>query len=308
MELRHLRYFLAVAGHLHFGRAAAELGIQQPPLSQQIRALESEIGVDLFDRGSRRVRLTPAGIAFRPDAERALAHAAAAVRAAQRAGRGETGTLAVGFVGSATFTLLPRLLRAVRDRHPDVTLNLRELTTTQQVDGLRDGTLDVGLLRPPLPAADTGFLHVEAVGNERLVVALPADHPRAGDRVVDARQLADEPFVLSPRHLGPGLRDQIVDYCRRAGFTPTVAQEAIQMQTIIGLVAGGLGVSLVPASVSQLRRNDVAFRPARPATHVIELAVAYRRIESNPATANLVALARDLARSAPVRPRRPASH
>ncbi|MFG3708663.1 LysR family transcriptional regulator [Micromonospora sp. NPDC047670] len=295
MELRHLRYFLAVAEHLHFGRAAEALGIRQPPLSQQIRALEEELGVPLFERSSRHVALTAAGEAFRDDARLSLAHAEAARLAARRVGRGDTGEVALGYVGSATLTLLPQILRRFRDRYPDVALALRELTTTEQARALRAGNLDVGLLRPPLADADAEALRVEPVGAERLIAALPAGHPLAHRRTLNVRDLAGQPFVLSPRELGPGLHDQILDYCRRAGFTPRVTQEAVQMQSIVALVGGGLGVSLVPASVSRLRRADVVYRPLQPATRVVHLAAARRHSDGRPTTINLMALTRDLA-------------
>ena len=292
MELRHLRYFLAVAEELHFGRAARALGIRQPPLSQQIRALEDDLGVVLFDRSSRRVRLTPAGEAFRTDARRSLAAAEAARRAARRAGRGDIGDVVLGFVGSATYTLLPRILRAFRARYPDVHLTLRELPTSDQVEALRQGAIDIGLVRPPLTGADA--LQVELLGADGLSVALPTDHPLARGRDVAAHRLADEPFVLFPRRLGPGLYDQILTYCRQAGFEPRTVQEAVQMQTIVALVAGGIGVSLVPSSMTRLRRADVAYRPVRPAAAGIHLAAVRRDDDLDPTTLNLMALIRDL--------------
>jgi DNA-binding transcriptional LysR family regulator len=301
VELRHLRYFLAVADTLHFGRAAQALGIRQPPLSQQVRALEEDLGVSLFNRSSRRVQLTAAGEAFRADAKRALDAAATARRAAQRAGRGDTGELVLGFVGSATLTLLPLLLRHFGGLYPEVRLTLRELPTAEQAKALRDGVLDVGLLRPPLTSIDAEAVQVQPIAAERLTVALPASHPLARDRTVAGHQLADEPFVLFPRHLGPGLYDQITAYCRQAGFEPRIAQEAAQMQTIVALVAGGLGVSLVPSSVEGLRRTDVVYRPVRPVERVVHLAVARREDDLRPTTRNFVNLALDLAGSAPRR-------
>jgi DNA-binding transcriptional LysR family regulator len=165
VEFRHLRYFVAVADELHFGRAAKKLGIRQPPLSQQIRRLEKDLGVPLFDRNSRRVQLTAAGRTLLPAARQMLAQALAAREAAQHAGRGETGQLALGFVGSATMTLLPAALRRFRATYPTVTLSLREMTTVQQVQALRSGGLDVGLLRPPLPLTESDPIEVEPVGN-----------------------------------------------------------------------------------------------------------------------------------------------
>lgn len=295
MELRHLRYFLAVADHLHFGRAAHALGIRQPPLSQQIRALEEELGVRLFDRSSRQVEITAAGEAFRTEARLAVAHAEAAQQAARQIGRGQSGTLAVGYVGSATLRLLPGLLRLFREKYPEVELVLRELATAEQIEALRGGSLDVGLLRPPLTGADTEAVHVELIGAEPLVAALPLDHQLAPRPTVAVGDLSEEPFVLWPRRLGPGLHDQVVGQCRQAGFTPRIAQEAVQMQSIVALVAGGLGVSLVPESVSRLRSDDVVYRPLRPRARVVHLGVARRHDSRSPAVLNLIALAHDLA-------------
>ncbi|PXY29048.1 hypothetical protein BAY59_15545 [Prauserella coralliicola] len=292
MELRHLRYFAAVAEELHFGRAAERLGIRQPPLSQQIKALEDDLGVALFDRSSRRVRLTAAGQTLYPAARDILASVQAARRTTRRAGRGESGELSLGFVGSATNVLLPEALRAFRRDYPDVTLHLRELTTMQQAHALREGALDVGLLRPPLPADAAAGLTVDPVGAERLMAALPVDHPLAAERVVDAGRLAAEPFVLFPRELGPGLHDRILGYCAEAGFAPAIAQEAVQMQTIVALVASGLGVSVVPSSVARTRRQGAVFRPLRPSARVVHLAVARRRDEENPVARNFVTAVR----------------
>jgi DNA-binding transcriptional LysR family regulator len=306
MEIRHLRYFVALADELHFGRAAQKLGIRQPPLSQQIRALEASLGVSLFHRTSRRVELTAAGQALLPAARHLLASATAAQEAAQYAGRGETGQLVLGFVGSATATLLPSALRRFRPRYPRVTLRLRELTTSQQVHALREGTLDVGLLRPPLSLTEADAIDVEPVGAERLMAVLPADHPLAGERAIAAERLADEPFVLFPRELGPGLHEQIMSCCARAGFMPRISQEAVQMQTITALVAGGLGVSIVPSSVSRFHRRDVVYRQLRPATRVVHLGAARRRDNHNPAALNFLAVTRELVgeRPDPIAPRR----
>ncbi|MGP4016616.1 LysR family transcriptional regulator [Saccharopolyspora sp. 5N708] len=294
MELRHLRYFVAVAEQLHFGRAAQQLGIKQPPLSQQIRALEDDLGVALLDRSSRRVRLTPAGATLLPAARQILTAAQSARQVTRNAGRGETGELVVGFVGSATLTLLPLALRRFRDRYPRVVLTLREMTTAEQVRALRDGILDVGLLRPPLPLGDTETIDVESVGSERLLVALPTDHPLAAERSIAAQRLAAEPFVLFPRELGAGLHDQILSYCNEVGFTPTIAQEAVQMQTIVALVAGGLGISMVPSSVARQRRPDVVYRQLRPATRIVHLGAAHRPDNLNPAARNFRTIIQEL--------------
>ncbi len=293
MDLKHLRAVVAVADHLHFGRAAAALGIAQPPLSQQVKALETELGVALCDRTTRAVALTPAGEAFVTDARAALSMVDSAARRALAAGRGETGELVIGMVGSAVQHPLPTIIRAFRARYPDVALTFHVLPTVTQVERLRAAALDLGLLRPPLPGpADD--LELVSVSREPLVAVLPSDHRLAGRRRIAVSTLADEPFVLFPRALGPGLYDEITALCRRGGFTPRVAQEAVQLPTIVGLVAAGCGVSILPNSASA-PRPEVVFVPVSPLVRLVDLAIALPATPSATA-ANFTALARDLTR------------
>lgn len=295
VELRHLRAAVAVADHLHFGRAAAELGIAQPPLSQAIKALERELGVSLFDRGTRHVRLTPAGEHFVADARGALALAARAETRARSAGRGDIGELSVGMVGSAALHPLPAVLRAYRTRHPDVVVRFSELPTATQIERLRAHALDVGFVRPPLPSPADADFALLPVSREPLLVVLPSDHRLADRQRLHIRSLADEPFVRFPRHLGVGLYDQITTLCRHSGgFEPRVVQEAIQMQTIVGLVAAGCGVSIVPGSVGALTGLGAVFAQLVPTTAPTELALAVPRHGVSPVTANFVAVARDV--------------
>jgi LysR family transcriptional regulator, benzoate and cis,cis-muconate-responsive activator of ben and cat genes len=271
MELRHLRYFLAVADELHFGRAAARLHIAQPPLSRQIQQLEEELGFALFTRTARRVRLTDAGRAFHAEARSIVARVGEATEAARRVARGEAGALAVGFVASATYALLPRLYRRFRERHPGVALTLAELSTAEQVEALRAGHIQVGLARPPV-GDDT--LAVEPLDEEPLVVALPARHRLAAERDVPLRALAAEPFVLFPRRPRPGWIDFVLGACAAAGFRPIVAQEVLELSTTVTLVAAGIGVTLVPASAQALRLAGVTYRPLRapsPRTRLVAL-------------------------------------
>ncbi|MFM9368436.1 LysR family transcriptional regulator [Streptomyces sp. Da 82-17] len=297
MELRHIRAVVAVADHLHFGRAAAQLGIAQPPLSQSVKALERELGVVLFERDTRQVRLTPAGELFVADARGVLALAGQAETRARSAGRGDIGELAVGLVGSAVLRLLPAVLRAYRARRPDVVVRFHEMPTATQLERLRERTLDVGFVRPPLPGpADTEFT-VVPVSQEPLVVVLPGDHRLAGRQRVHVRSLADEGFVLFPRQLGAGLHDRITALCRRSGgFEPRVVQEAVQMQTIVGLVAAGCGVGIVPGSVGSLAGLGAVFAELIPTTSPVDLALAVPRQGVSPVTANFVAVARDVTR------------
>ena len=278
MELRHLQYFVAVAEELHFGRAAQRLNMAQPPLSQQIRHLEEELGVQLFQRTRRHVELTDAGQAFLQEARLTLAQAEHAVKIARQAGRGEIGKLTIGFVGSATYEALPSIIRNFQERYPDVELILRELTTTQQVHALHDKRIHIGILRPPI---NDDTLVLETLIKEPIVLALPENHPLSRQSSLTVEALAHEHFILFPRHLGPGLYDQIIGLCQQAGFSPQVTQEAIQMQTILGLVATGLGIALIPASAQHLRCTGVIYR--RLDTNIyVELAMAWRKDDASP--------------------------
>jgi DNA-binding transcriptional LysR family regulator len=292
MDLKHLRAAVAVADQLHFGRAAAALGVAQPPLSQTIKALENELGVPLFERDTRNVRLTRAGEAFVGDARTALALVDSASRKARAAGRGETGDLSIGMVGSSVQHPLPMIIKRFRARYPDVRMTFSVLPTMVQVEQLRTAALDVGLLRPPLPGpADD--LELVPISREPLIAVLPSDHPLAVRQHLHVRSLACEPFVLFPRALGPGLYDEITALCRRGEFAPEVAQEAVQMQTIVGLVAAGCGVSIVPRSAAQAR-PEVVFVPLRPTTRLVDLALAMPTAGRSALATNFAALARDL--------------
>jgi DNA-binding transcriptional LysR family regulator len=263
VELRHLRYAVALADELHFARAAARLHIAQPPLSQQIKALENELGVRLFDRTSRRVGLTDAGAAFIAEARRTLASAEQAIEAARRAARAETGRLAVGYVSSASYELLPAVLRAFRRRAPDVLLVLEEMNSSEQSRGVLAGTLDVGFVRRPPPTDRR--LAGTVVRREPIVVAVPRDHALAAARAIRLRELALEPFVIFPARPRPSWADAALDLCRGAGFEPRVVQEAVEMVSALSLVAAGIGIALVPGAVRAVRRPGVVFRPLTPA-------------------------------------------
>lgn len=279
MELRHLRYFVTVAEELHFGRAAQRLQMAQPPLSQQIRQLEAELDVQLLYRTKRTVRLTDAGQVFLQEARHLLIQADQAIAIAQRADRGEVGRLILGFVGSATDSILPVILKAFRQRFPNVQLILDEMTTAEQVEALHNNRIQLGFLR--LPLNDENLI-LETVLQESLVVALPEAHPLATQTHVSLVSLAEQPFVLSPRHLGAGFYDQIYSLCQQAGFTPQVAQEAIGMPTIVSLVAAELGVALVPASLQNWQRVGVVYKPLADSTPQIELAIAWRQTDTSP--------------------------
>jgi DNA-binding transcriptional LysR family regulator len=291
MELRHLRYFVAVAEELHFTRAAERLGMAQPPLSQQIRGLERELGVQLFRRTKRKVELTEVGRVFLEGARRVIREAERAAGDAERAARGEIGHLEIGFVGTAAVEALPGILRRYRERFPDVRLGLHQHSTTEQVSMLRAGAIHIGLVRQPVRDA---ALAVETVAREATLAVVPEDHRLADRDQIDLGELADERFILFPRALGPGPHDLIVGLCNLAGFTPRIDQEAVEMHTITGLVAAGLGVSLVPESTRQLRRDGVRYLALRGTAPIWELAVARRRNEESALIDHFVDAARGL--------------
>jgi DNA-binding transcriptional LysR family regulator len=297
VELRHLRYFVAVAEELHFGRAAVRLGIAQPPLSQQIRQLEQELGAALFNRTKRRVELTPAGRAFLEHTRQILAETERAKRVARRAGRGEIGRLAIGFVSSADLDVLPRVLRAWHERFPDVEVELHALLTAAQVEALGHGRIDVGFIR--LPTDETGLV-VDAIQREPLIAVLPERHDLARRARVRLRDLANETMLLFARHTAPGYFDVFIGACRRAGFTPRLLAPG-SMQTNLALVAAGLGVSLMPASIRNLRRAGVVYRPLTPPVPQVDMAVAYRRDEPSAIVAAFLQTVRDVVKPARAR-------
>lgn len=262
MDLRHLRYFVCVAEEMHFGRAAQRLGISQPPLSQQIRALEDELGVQLFERTSRRVRLTEVGQLFEPEARQTLLQAERAGRIARYAQRGEVGTLALGVTASGPF--VPQIadtLYDFRQRYPDVELTLRELGRDEQIEAVRDRRLDLGIVRdfdtPALPPAMTS----RCLSTEDMVLALRNDHPlarRASTLAID--DLVDEPLVLYGGANGAGFNEHFVALCARRGFAPRVAHEALSLATLLGLVAAGFGPTIVARSMTRLQLDAVVTR------------------------------------------------
>lgn len=282
MELRHLRYFVAVAEELHFGRAAEVLGISQPPLSQQIQALEQELGVRLFERSNRHVALTDAGRLFLEETRQTLAQVSRSVDVVRRAEQGEIGELQIGFTASAPFvSMIPRAVFAFRQAFPAVHLNLQEMTSSEVSQALVERKLQIGMIRPlELPA------ELEAVEllREPLMALLHANHPLAGieDQGLALAELADEPFVFFPRSYGTGLYPQLFSLARQAGFTPRVGQEAHEALTIIGLVAAGLGVSVLPSSFRRVRIDGVVFRNLLDTDATTAVWLVKRRQERSP--------------------------
>lgn len=292
MELRHLRYFVAVAEEGHVTRAAERLGIRQPPLSQQIRALERELDAQLFHRRPRGVALTPAGRALLDAARPILARADAAIAATRRAAQGEAGRIGIGFTSSAAFhPFVPRAIRVFREAHPLVQLALEESGTTELVEALRAETIDAAFVRSPV--GESVDLTVRPLLAEPMVAALPSGHPLSGTRdPLPLAALAGETFILYRRPVGPGLHDAIIAACDRAGFSPRIGQEAPRMLSTMSLVAAGLGVTVVPASMSRLEAEGVAYRRLAdsPAPLTAPLNLAYRRGEISAAVRRFVAL------------------
>ena len=279
LELRHLRYFAVLAEELHFGRAARRLGIAQPPLSQQIRRLEELLGARLLDRTSRRVQLTDAGRVFQVEAARVLAGAEMAVESARRASRGEAGSFRVAFAATVMFLALPRIIREFRDRFPLVQLDLREMPTGPQLTALLEGDIDLGFVREPEPNPSLALV---TVMREPLRIALHKGHRLARRARVGVRDLADEPFVLFPQDLAPGLHRQVITICREAGFVPRVVEESRELYTSVSLVEAGIGVSILPASVEKLGWKNVRYLPIPGAGGETRIAAAWRRDRDRP--------------------------
>jgi DNA-binding transcriptional LysR family regulator len=280
MELRHLRYFLAVAEELNFTRAAKRLNIAQPPLTQQIKALEAEMGVTLFDRTAYRVELTDAGRSFVPQVARILADVRNAVLIAKQAAAGEVGHVRVGFTESASFNpLVTATFRNFRAAYPEVEVSLEESPSTVLAVALREGRIDAAFVRPPLRTGEGIALHL--IDEEEMVVAIPSSHPLAQRADLEIRDLAEETFVLYPRTERPGLADTVIVACEKAGFAPKVKQFTPQLSSTINLVAASLGISIVPKSMRGLQPEAVTYKRLRVPKLTALLGVAHRTGESS---------------------------
>ncbi len=277
-----MRYFVAVAEELHFTRAAERLHIGQPPLSHQIQMLEEEVGAALFARTKRWVRLTEAGRLFLEDARRILALSEQAAETARRASRGEVGELRIGFTSATPFTaFFPNVINTYRKRFPDVRLSLKEMATMRQIMAIEERSLDIGFVRPPevqIPAA----VELTALRDDPLLLVMPTHHRLARKSVVPFQECIDEPFVMYPQNAGTGIYPQFVRLCREAGFDPKIAQEAREASTIIGLVAAGCGISILPVSFKTIRMVGVCYRPLSGTSATTTLMLATRAGETAP--------------------------
>ncbi|SFS14892.1 transcriptional regulator, LysR family [Granulicella pectinivorans] len=282
IELRHLRYFVAVAEELHFGRAAERLHVSQPPLSQQIMKLEEMLGYPLFVRTSRSVSLTAAGEAFLERAQRTLRIMQRDIDETRSIGRGEVGSLHLGFIGSGMLTTLPRIFRAYGEAYPKVSLHLYESFTSRVVEGMENGTLDAGVLRDGDPSDK---LEVTTIYSEPFMAVLPATHGRAGQKTISLGSLRDEPFVYYPRSAGLRAFEKPLALCEEYGFRPQIVQEASHWLTILRLIGAGMGVSLAPACVRQIASPDVVCLPLRDVTLKSHIELACLKGETRPIVA-----------------------
>lgn len=287
MELRHLRYFLTAAETLHFGRAATRLGIAQPPLSRQIRDLEDEIGTPLFHRNARGVILTDAGVVFAQKSAEIMAATKEAVTDARDAAAGRVGRLVIGFIPSLAYSLLPEVLPGFKRLHPDVTVSLREIAITDKESALLSEHIDVGLYRPPPRHPEISYA---LLGEESFLLVLPANHPLAKKRQISVQALRNERLILFPARLGDvGLYGTIANFLRQHGVPVEAGEEAGTIQTALGLVMAGAGVTIVPKSSAVLRIKGLVFRPFREPTTTASLSVCWRMQEKS----HLVAAFRD---------------
>lgn len=293
MELRHLRYFVAVAEELSFTRAAERLHIGQPPLSQQIQALEAEVGAQLLERSKRWVRLTEAGKLFLEDARQILAQSERAVVTARRAQRGEAGELRVGFTFSTPFTpLFAKVIKRYRQLYPHVSLTLHEMATLHQLEAVETQKLDLGFVRPP-EVAIPDAIALTRLREDPLMLILPSDSPLARKRKVRIKDLEGLPFVMYPKEAGTGIYYQIFRLCRAAGFVPQIGMEAGEASAIIGLVAAGIGVSVLPKTFDSIHMEGAVYRQLDDPAAATSLLLAQRRDEKSPLVNAFVKLARE---------------
>jgi DNA-binding transcriptional LysR family regulator len=308
MELRHIRYFLAVAEELSFRRAAGKLRVAQPSLSSQIRQLEEEIQVRLLERDTHRVVLTAAGRSFMESCRRTMRDVEDTTRTAQLVSRGEAGKISIGFVASLGLGLLPAVLRTYRREFPQVDVGLAEMDTSQQIKALNEHRLDLGFVGLGLPSDEMTDLKVATVAQEKLFAVLPQDHPlsknrRAKGKPISLSALADEPFLFAERSSAPVYNPWLMVLCREAGFQPHVRQEAGQPVTVLNYVAAGLGITILPEQFRRLRMVGVTFVPLVNSVPSYRYCAAWSPENKHPAVQKLVDIARQVARASGSRPR-----
>lgn len=279
LSARLLRQYVAVAEELHFGRAAMRLNMAQPPLSQAIKQLENLVGVELLQRSKRFVRLTPAGSVFLVHARDMLALQHRAVESARLAAQGLIGRLSIGFVGSVSYALMPRLLQEFRSRFPNIQVDLRELTSKEQVENLNSGKIDVGVVR--LPLSNVADFNLQVIERERFVAVLPFSHRLAAADSVRLEELADESFMIFPADRIPSLHSKFLFACAEAGFSPRIILEAWQMPSMVSLVAAGFGIVLLPSQVCSLAHHGVVYKEIANTSQNLNLDIALMWREDN---------------------------
>lgn len=310
MELRHFRYFAAVAEHLNYSEASRRLHVAQPAISQTILDLEEEVGAKLFTRSNRKVQLTPAGAVLLAEVQGILERADEAKQMTQRAARGEVGVLRIGFINSATAPILPPLVQAYRERYPDVELQFSEMNPDAQFVAFNEGKLDLGFSRP-LPGEQRPYFEEEMIYSDYLVAVLPPKHPLASERTIQLQKLASEAFVLFHRAVSPVLFDEVVGLCRQAGFSPKIRHEADLITNAFVLVESGLGVSLVPSCARGLEHHKAIRRPLTVRSKALCLCAIWPRGAINPTAEAFVkilrgqipAIRKQVAAACPVRAR-----
>lgn len=292
MELRRLKYFAAVAEELNFTRAAERLNIAQPPLSQQIHQLETELGVQLFKRTKRQVELTATGKIFLKNVYKIFDDIEKAYDIAQRTHRGEIGIITVGFTGTATFDILPNLIRAYRRSFPLVDLTVHQLNTTDQVHSLLKGEVNVGILCAPIENPELNSMVVQ---QEPFIIAIPENHRLVSKSdPIEVQELSTDLFIMTPRKAGQIYYDTIINICHNAGFSPNVAQETYELHTSISLVAAGIGVALVPYSFQNFQLKGVVYRQLKNSVSTLKTALAWRKDETSPLVHRFIGLAKEI--------------
>ena len=291
MELRHLRYFIAVAEELHFGRAANRLQISQPPLSQQIKQLEMELGLLLFSRTRQQVELTSAGKSFLQNAYKIMNLIDQASEEAKRVDRGESGELILAFTGAIAFELLPTILKSYRDKYPSINIILKQMTTAEQIKALHKKAIHVGLVVMPVRSES---LNVELLREEPFVVVLPKTHHLAQQKgKINIADLVNEQFIMTPRISGEGYYDSIISLCQSADFSPLTTQEAEELHTVVSFVASGMGIAILPASIQFLKNEDIVYFPLEHDFSTYNTGVAWSKSEISPVVHSFISFLRE---------------
>lgn len=294
MQIHQLRYFIAVAEHLHFGNAARSLNISQPPLSQQIKKLEETLDVQLFNRTKRKVELTEAGKMFLQEAYKILEQIELSKDKLKQHSDGELGEIILGYASYSIFDVLPTILSRFYKLYPNVNVTLKHLSTSKQLEAFKDSEIQLGLLCPPIDQPDLSF---EIIYKQPFIVALPANHPlldiHQGESL-DAKELSSCSFILTPRSIGTGYYDSIINLCFDAHFSPRVIQEVNDLHELISLVSTGLGVSIVPKSLIQYKKSNVIYKKLSDDSYLVDTALVYKKEEQSPIVYNFIKVAREV--------------